>query len=396
MDEIKMVELGKQYEEVVPDMAPAPQTLLRSGMYIGGFVVEQFETAWAEYCGTNYAIGTSSGTAALTASFAALIKQWCPVNLTAMRIITQANTFVATANAALRIPYLQVDFIDCDDYFGMDVASLQQLLDRDAHRYSINIVVPVHMYGIMCDMQSILALANKHENVYVVEDASHAHGSRDISGRLAGSYGDLSAFSMFPAKPLGACGDAGAVVTNREQYADFVRSYCDVGRGESWDVFDKVGFTYRLDAIQATILKAKLRYLDAWRERREQIAKFYFERWKSIEEIRLPYPRPTMKGTAWYAFPIRLQKQLRRELQNCLFVHSIPYKRYYPQVTSAVRWVDAEPRVNVATSIHTAKRISDEVLCLPIHEFLTDDQVKYIADKVRHFFIDRAQPVKKT
>ena len=298
-----MVDLRAQFAEDYQDMIPTPEQLLESGQYVGGPPITDFEEAWATYCGVGHAVGTSSGTSALTASFMVLLAQWrrgCPRGLSQrrVRIITQANTFVATANAALRIPELEVNFIDCDEYFGMSVAGLQEVLARGGD-WDVTIVVPVHMYGIMCDMQALVHLVNQHDNVFMVEDASHAHGSSDIHGRKAGSYGDLAAFSLFPAKPLGAAGDAGIVVTNQKSYAEYVRSYCDVGRGESWDVYDKVGFTYRLDTLQAVILRAKLRCLDSWRLQRQHLAEKYYEAWKDVEEIKLPYPRPTCAETAW-------------------------------------------------------------------------------------------------
>lgn len=383
-----MVDLSAQFAAARQYMTPSPQQLLESGQYIGGPVIKDFEQAWAEYCGVAHAIGTSSGTSALTACFAALLSRWRSAKAKSegkrIRIITQANTFVATANAALRIPDLEVVFVDCDEYFGMSVIDLQRALDDRPEDWDVTIVVPVHMYGIMCDMQAISTLVNQRTGVFLVEDASHAHGSRDIYGRMAGAYSDLAAFSLFPAKPLGAAGDAGIVTTNQHYYEKHIRSYCNVGRGHDWETYDRVGFTYRLDALQALILRAKLHCLDDWREYRERVATKY---WAELQAnfIQLPVTRPVTFSCAWYGFPLRIVRDIRERLQTRLFEQGIPCKRYYPQILPSGPPLAREKiagRVHVVGDLHVARKCCDEVLCIPIHEFLSDEQQDFIIKQI--------------
>lgn len=383
MEKIKMVDLGAQFADTYSGMITPPEQILETGQYIGGPHVGEFEEAWASYCGVAQAIGVSSGTDALTAAYEALIARWGGSRI---RVVTQANTFVATATAALRCREdVTVHFIDCDEYFGMSPASLQEVLTGDAGDYDLTIVVPVHMYGIMCDMTSLTQIVNAHENVFMVEDASHAHGSRDVFGKRAGSYSDLAAFSLFPAKPLGAAGDAGVVVTDQDTYAyaAWVRSYINCGRGDSWDVHDKVGFTYRLDTLQAVILRAKLRKLDDWRRGRQAVANRYFTEWRDIDEIRLPLPRATCTECAWYAFPLRIEKAKREKLQSHLFEKDIPFKRYYYPLVPCSRWVDGEPAARVVAHLDNAAEFAEQILCVPIHEFLVEEQQEYIIREVR-------------
>lgn len=369
---ISMADLRAQYAAAYMDMMPTPESLLEIGRYIGGEPVATFEKSWAAYCDTKHAVGTSSGTAALTACFAAIIEAQCVTGR--IRVITQANTFVATVNAALRIPAVEVTLIDCDDNFGMSVPQLEAVLERDKGTYALTIVVPVHMYGIMCDMPAIAELAHKYPGVCMVEDASHAHGSEDVMHRAAGSYGDMAAFSLFPAKPLGAAGDAGIVVTDVDYLADIVRSYCNCGRGREYDSYVREGFTYRLDTIQATVLSGKLAHLNDWREAREGIAARYQRQLKDVPGIRLP--SASRNGQcAWYAFPLRLSTPgARSGLQSLLTAQGIPSKRYYDKSLASLDWLRTHPRVHALENTPQACAIAEEVLCIPNHEFLAAEQ----------------------
>jgi dTDP-4-amino-4,6-dideoxygalactose transaminase len=387
MDKIKMADLPAQYREAHRYMEPTPEVMLNHGMYVGGSVIQKFEEDFAKYIGSKHAIGMSSGTDALTAAYACLVRSWAPG---AKRlVITQANTFVATASAALRLPQTYVSFVDCDKDFQMDSEQLeltiQAAIDDDYHTI---IVVPVHMYGMVGCISHIRYIINKYNEASLVEDASHAHGACDINGRRAGSYGDMAAFSCFPAKPLGAGGDAGVVTTDDHGYDRWLRSYQNCGRDSAWDEYNRVGFTYRLDAIQASILCGKLCCLDRWLARRSEIAQRYARSIMPHSGVRIPSVLGSTSNSAWYAYPLRISIRRKREnLLNTFERQSVPFKVYYPKIVPDTPAFIANPCVKRFAGVEghingwgRSKSYSEQLVCLPIHEFMTDEQVDFIAE----------------
>src|SRR5262245_5985570 len=260
---IPFLELSAMHTELAPELDEAWRRISRSGQFIGGEFVERFELEWAEYCGTAYAVGLASGTAALQ------------LGLTALgigagdEVIVPANSFFATVEAVLAICATPV-LIDVDpSTLLMNAANVESAITKRTAA-----VIVVHLYGQPANMDAIEKVA-RAAGLAIIEDAAQAHGAT-WWGRKAGSMSDLGCFSFYPGKNLGAFGDAGALTTNDPIVTERVRSLRNHGRScHDHGRHDYVGGNHRLDELQAAILSVKLRRLDAWNARRERIARRY-------------------------------------------------------------------------------------------------------------------------
>src|SRR6266581_1954367 len=268
---VPFVELKAEHHLLREDLRRVWEEALDNAAFIGGAAVANFERAFAEFCRVRHAIGVGNGTDALVLALKALeIGEGAEV-------IIPANSFVATAEAIVHCGATPV-FVDIDTRtYNVDV---EQIEDRITRRTKA--IIPVHLYGQPADMCPVLDIAAKYE-LRVIEDAAQAHGAR-YHGCRAGSMGDIACFSFYPAKNLGACGDAGAVVTNNTSIADNLRKLRDHGGLRKYE-HDVVGYNSRLDAMQAVALELKLARLDAQNARRRQHAAAYRELFSSIEGI---------------------------------------------------------------------------------------------------------------
>src|SRR5215475_14361076 len=294
---IPFVDLVTPHEELEEELLQVFQTALRSGRFSGGPMVEQFEADFGALCGTAYCVGVASGTDALRFALLAAGVQRGDV------VITTPHTFLATAEAITQAGAWP-EFVDIDERSGnLDAHKLEAFLnacqiDAESGRAisrrsgrTITGIVPVHLYGQMADMDPILALARQF-NLKVVEDACQAHGATYFSRqhncwKKAGSLGDAAAFSFYPSKNLGACGEAGAVTTNDETIAATVRMLRDHGQSQKY-MHVMEGYNGRLDAIQAGILSVKLQHLPVWTEQRRKRAIRYGQLLQARPEIILP------------------------------------------------------------------------------------------------------------
>ena len=260
---IPVLDVGATYEELRSDIDRAVREVLESGWYIGGRSVEGFEEQYARYCGAAHCVGTGNGLEALALSLRALGVG--PGD----EVIVPANTYIATWLAvsmvgATPVPVEPDEATHCIDP-GLIPAAITE---------RTRCIMPVHLYGHPCAMDDIMAVARAHD-LLVVEDAAQAHGAT-ICGRKIGSHGDAVAWSFYPTKNLGAFGDAGAVTTNRADIAERLRLLRNYG-SETKNVHDIKGVNSRLDPVQAAILSVKLKHLDEWQERRQQVARRYAE-----------------------------------------------------------------------------------------------------------------------
>ena len=272
---VPFLDLAAQLETTRPEVERALLDVVASGRYVGGPVLEAFERAMADYVGVEHAVGVSSGTDALLVSLMAL--DVGPGDL----VVTTPYSFFATAGAVARLGAAPV-FVDVDPRtFCIDPARLADWFEREAERRSrVKAIVPAHLFGQCADMTPILELAAAH-GIPVVEDAAQALGARYPGGtggeRPAGSMGALGCFSFYPAKNLGAMGDAGLVVTADAALAERVRRLRNHGAQAAYR-HSEVGGNFRLDTLQAAILHAKLPHLDGWHARRRERAAYYDER----------------------------------------------------------------------------------------------------------------------
>lgn len=272
---VPFLDLAAQLETTRPEVERALLDVVASGRYVGGPVLEAFERAMADYVGVEHAVGVSSGTDALLVSLMAL--DVGPGDL----VVTTPYSFFATAGTVARLGADPV-FVDVDPRtFGIDPARLADWFEREAERRSrVKAIVPAHLFGQCADMAPILELAAAY-GIPVVEDAAQALGARYPGGtggeRPAGSMGMLGCFSFYPAKNLGAMGDAGLVVTADAALAERVRRLRNHGAQAAYR-HSEVGGNFRLDTLQAAILHAKLPHLDGWHARRRERAAYYDER----------------------------------------------------------------------------------------------------------------------
>jgi dTDP-4-amino-4,6-dideoxygalactose transaminase len=389
-DMVPFVDLVTPHEELEEELLHVFQMAIRHGRFSGGPMVEQFEADFGAFCGTAYCVGVGSGTDALRFALAAAGIQRGDV------VLTTPHTFLATAEAISQVGAWP-EFVDIDERSGnLDPHKLVEVLNAcqiDARtgcaisRRSgrpITGIVPVHLYGQMADMDAILALARLF-NLKVVEDACQAHGAayfshQDHCWKQAGSMGHAAAFSFYPSKNLGACGEAGAVTTNDETIAAKVRMIRDHGQSKKY-MHDLEGYNGRLDAIQAGILSVKLRHLPTWTEQRRACAIRYGQLLQAIPEITLPEKLPYSKAV-YHLYVVRVQE--RDGLQRDLTQAGIGTGVHYPtplHLQKAYVWLGYAPG-----DFPVAERVAAEILSLPMYPQLTCEQQDRVVDALRGHF----------
>jgi dTDP-4-amino-4,6-dideoxygalactose transaminase len=387
---IPFVDLVTPHEELEEELMHVFQTALRSGRFSGGPMVEQFETDFGTFCETAYCVGVASGTDALRFALFAVGIQPGDV------VLTTPHTFLATAEAITQVGAYP-EFVDIDEQScNLNPHKLAELLhacriDAETGRAisrrsgrAITGIVPVHLYGQMADMDAILALSRQF-NLKVVEDACQAHGAayfshQDHCWKQAGSLSDAAAFSFYPSKNLGACGEAGAVTTNDATIAAKVRMLRDHGQSQKY-IHAIEGYNGRLDAIQAGILSVKLRHLPAWTEQRRACAMRYGQLLQAIPEITLPAELSYSKAV-YHLYVIRLQA--RDALQCDLRQAGIGTGVHYP---TPLHLQKAYACLGYAMGdFPVAERVATEVLSLPMYPQLTCEQQNRVVEAVRGHF----------
>ena len=323
---VPFLDLAAQLEATRPDVERALLDVVASGRYVGGPVLEAFERAMADYVGVGHAVGVSSGTDALLVSLMALDAG--PGDL----VVTTSYSFFATAGTVARLGATPV-FVDVDPRtFAIDPARLADWFEREAERRPrVKAIVPAHLFGQCADMAPILELAAAH-GIPVVEDAAQALGARypgSAGGaRSAGSMGTLGCFSFYPAKNLGAMGDAGLVVTADAELAERVRRLRNHG-GQAAFRHSEVGGNFRLDTLQAAVLHAKLPHLDGWHARRRERAAYYDGR-LTVPGVERPAPVWGRGRHTYHQYVIRVPEDRRDALRAHLAARGIDTRVYYP------------------------------------------------------------------
>lgn len=361
---LDLQEINRQYRN---ELKEAFERVLDSGWYIMGDELKSFENAFAEYCGTQYAIGVANGLDALIL----IIKAYKELGhfQNGDEIIVPANTYIASILAISANNLVPV------------------LIEPDIKTYNINpslieakitprtkAILPVHLYGQLCDMGAINIIAKKH-NLKVIEDCAQAHGATSKETR-AGNFGDASGFSFYPGKNLGALGDAGAVTTNDAELAIALRSLLNYGSEEKYKNKYK-GVNSRLDELQAALLNVKLKTLDKDTETKRVIATRYLN---EIKNPKIILPSVTERNAhVWHLFVIRTDN--RQQFQQYLSDNGIQTVIHYPippHHQQAYReWNDL--------SYPISERIHREVLSLPLSPVITNDEVTYIIKTINAY-----------
>ncbi|MBN1943227.1 MAG: DegT/DnrJ/EryC1/StrS family aminotransferase [Phycisphaerae bacterium] len=363
---VPLLDLKAQYTLLKKEMLPAIEAVLESQYFINGPAVKELEDLIAQYSGTKAAVGVSSGTDALLA---------CLMSLNigpGDEVITTPYTFFATAGCVWRAGAKPV-FVDIEpDTYNIDTTKIAAAVTKKTRA-----IMPVHLYGQMADMDPILAVAKQH-NLYVIEDAAQAIGSTQ-NGRKAGSLGTCGCFSFFPSKNLGGLGDGGMVVTQDEALAERLRECRNHGSHPKY--YHKwVGANFRLDTLQAAGLIVKFRHLENWHAARRANAARYNAFFADVPDIITPVVRE-YNQTIYNQYVIRVPR--RDACLEHLKKNNIGCEIYYP-VAMHVQECFA-PLGHKPGDFPTAQKASQETLALPIYPELTDEQLRYVAEKVIEF-----------
>jgi dTDP-4-amino-4,6-dideoxygalactose transaminase len=389
---VPFVDLVTPHLQLEGELMDAMRGVVRSAGFIGGPILEAFEQDFARFCDVKYCIGVSSGTDALR--FALIASGVGPGH----GVITVANTFAATVEAILQakaLPY----FIDINpDTFNISVDGLREYLETGCERSDttglavdrrtgrvLKAIVPVHLYGQMCDMDPLLSIAGEY-GMTVIEDACQAHGAEYFSTtagcwKRAGSMGKAAAFSFYPGKNLGACGEAGAVTTNDAELADHVRMLRDHGQNKKYH-HQVEGYNGRLDAMQAAILQIKLRYVDEWNVKRRRAAEIYNQLLRFVDGIVVPSECAERSRAVYHVYVIR--SHYRDELQRHLSELNIATGLHYPiplHLQSAFGHLGY-----FSGALPLTEQTAQELLSLPMFPHIYREQQMQVADALAQFF----------
>jgi len=356
---IPYADLKAQYHSIKSEIDAAVLRVLESTQFILGDEVSAFEREFASYCEAPQSVAVNSGTSAL--HLALLAAGIGPGD----EVITTPFTFVATV-AAIRYTGARPVFVDIEpDYFTIDVSKIESAMTPRTRA-----IMPVHLYGQPADMDPILDIA-RSRGLTVIEDAAQAHGS-EYHGRRCGSLSEIAAFSFYPGKNLGAYGEGGALTTRRADIAATCRTLRNWGEETRYEHRLK-GFNYRMDGIQGAILRVKLRHLEAWTERRRQVAAWYSEV-LDTESIRLPKARAGCRHV-YHVYVVR--SEARDELREALTKEGIQTGIHYP---IPVHLQPAHADLGYRSGdFPVAEVVAREVLSLPIFPEMTRDQVQTVA-----------------
>jgi len=397
---VPFLDLVTPHQELKAELMQVVEKALGDAGFIGGPMVEDFEKEFAEFCGTKYCVGVNSGTDALRFAFmAADVK---PGEI----IVTVPHTFIATTEAISQVG-AHIAFVDIDEKtYTMDPEKLREYLDErcrfdqsrgklieKASNRVVSAIVPVHLYGQTADMDPILELADKYHLV-VVEDACQAHGAEYFSRKegiwkKAGTMGRASAFSFYPGKNLGACGEAGSANTDDEAMAKRMKMIRDHGQAKKY-YHDIEGYNGRLDSIQAGWLSVKLRHLARWNESRRQLAHRYHELFaNSRDSVVVPQEAEWTKGV-YHLYVVRVQD--REALQAHLAEAGIGTGIHYPiplHLQEAYRQLGYKKG-----DFPVTERVASEIVSLPMFPQLQPNQQLEVVNRVREFVAARVPTVR--
>jgi dTDP-4-amino-4,6-dideoxygalactose transaminase len=363
---VPFLDLKLQYASIRDEIAAELQKVLDSTAFAGGPFVEQFEEEFASFCQCAFAVGCGSGTAALRMALLALgIGR-------GDEVITTANTFIATAEAISSCGAKPV-FADIDE----QTYNMNPNLLRDAITPRTKAVVPVHLYGQMAEMDSIMEIAHAHD-LFVIEDACQAHGA-EYKGRRAGSIGNAGCFSFYPGKNLGAYGEAGAVVTNNAELAEKMRMFRDHGQKKKY-YHSVIGWNDRMDGLQGAVLRVKLKHLPAWNIARRNKAELYNELLSDVAAVVTPFEAPAGKHI-YHVYAIRVRN--RDMLMRALVEKDIHCGIHYPvplHLQDAYRFLGLE-----RGSLPVTERCADELVSLPMFAELSREQIERVCDEIKAF-----------
>ncbi|MFZ5972394.1 MAG: DegT/DnrJ/EryC1/StrS family aminotransferase [Bacteroidota bacterium] len=372
MNKIVMVDLQSQYLRIKPEVDAAIQRVLNATNFIQGPEVKQFAGALKAHVGTEAVIPCANGTDALQIAMMALDLK--PGD----EVILPVHTYVATAEviALLRLKPVFVDVFE--DTFNIDHSQIESKITEHTKA-----IVPVHLYGQCADMEPVLALAKKY-NLHVIEDAAQALGAAyTFSNGLvkqAGTMGIVGTTSFFPSKNLGCYGDGGAIFTGALDVAEKLHMIANHGQRVKYH-HDIIGVNSRLDTLQAAILHVKLKYLNDYTNRRNQVAAFYDQHLSELKQVHIPKRTPHSTHV-FHQYTLRVER--RDELKIFLEERGIPTMIYYP-VPLHLQKAYSQPEYGVG-AFPISEKLSKTVISLPIHTEMNEEQLTYICSAIKEFY----------
>jgi dTDP-4-amino-4,6-dideoxygalactose transaminase len=399
-DAIPFLDLVAIHIELEQELTEVFKRALHTAGFIGGPMVDQFERAFAEFCETKHCVGVGSGTDALRFALTAAGVKSGDI------VITVPNTFIASTEAISQAG-AEPKFVDIDERtYNMDPAKVREYLEEsctvDARlgividnktSKPVTAIVPVHLYGQMADMDPILDMAEKYRLI-VVEDACQAHGAQYFSRkencwRKAGSVGKAAAFSFYPGKNLGACGEAGAITTNEEGLAQKARMLRDHGQSKKY-YHDLEGYNGRLDSIQAGFLTVKLQYLAEWNRKRLEVASRYDELLASVEGVVRPYC-PAWVRPVYHLYVVRVRN--RENLQKHLAKVGIGTGIHYPVPLHLQKAY--EGLGHNAGDFPITEKVAAEIVSLPMFPHLSAEQQSRVVSELMNVVSRERQAVEE-
>lgn len=368
---VAFLDLKAAYTELAAELDAAILRVSHSGWYIGGQEVESFEANFAAYTEAKYCVGVGNGLDALILALRAL--DIGPGD----EVIVPSHTFIATWLAVSAVGAIPVPVEAVAGSYNLDAAGAEAYITSRTKA-----ILPVHLYGIPADMDAICKLAKKH-GLAVIEDAAQAHGAK-VRGKRVGSHGDVVAWSFYPGKNLGALGDGGAITTNHADIAQRIRKLGNYGSSVKY-FNDERGVNSRLDPIQAAVLAVKLKHLDTWNKRRQNIAQIY-----SRALAGLPFALPQVPDWAeavWHLFVIATpQRELLQTHMAQAGIQTLIHYPAPPHLQAAYRDLGL-----AAGNLPVAERYANEVLSLPIGPQLAMPDVERVVDVLTGYFAHLAQ-----
>lgn len=371
---VRMIDLEAEYALLAEEVLPVITEVLKSGAYVQGKIVRDFEDDLARYLHVKHVVSCGNGTDALQIALMALgIKA-------GDEVIIPAFSYIAVAEVVCLLGAIPV-FVDVDEtYFQLAIASVKKAITTKTKA-----IIPVHLFGQSAYLEELCELA-QHHKIKIIEDGAQALGGKySIYGKeqFLGSIGDFGCTSFFPTKNLSCFGDGGALFTNDDELAARARMIANHGQKKKYD-HHLVGLNSRLDSLQAGILKVKLTKLNQVIARKSAIAERYKQKLKNIQSIELPASCLTGQNS-WHQFTIKVANGLRNPLKEYLKTKGIDSMIYYP-----IPITDQLAYQSYSAEFPIAQKLSHEVLSLPIHQLLTLKDIDYICAQIKDFFDARS------
>ena len=359
---IPFVDLKSQYNSIKEEVDKAISDIISNTAFIGGKAVNEFEEKFAELHDTDYCISCANGTDAIYIALRSL--GIGPGD----EVIVPANTWISTSETVSQTGATPI-FVDIDEFFHIDPSKIQEKITNKTKA-----IIPVHLYGQPCDIKQIVKIATENK-LYVIEDCAQAHLA-EIDGQKVGTFGDLATFSFYPGKNLGAYGDAGAIITEHDEYANYARKFKNHG-SEVKHIHEFEGINSRMDGIQAAVLNVKMKYINDWTDLRIRNASYYDVELFGIEGIQLPLVRENAKHV-YHLYVIKIQN--RKEIMRKLGDHNIGHGLHYPTALPFMSAYDSfkyQPE-----DFPIAFEDQNRILSLPMFPELTLEDVRKVKEVI--------------